>query len=184
MGRARRHRARMPALRPLRDAYPDGIRHGRAARRGSWSSGRRPVPRKTGKESHSWAGPGCCSIRCFVPRDSSVATSISQTSSSAGRRTTAIQARKRRSAACRTCAGRSSSSRRRRSFASAASPRSGSSAPSFRSRGLRGRVHELDGVPVIVTYHPAYLLRSPGEKRKSWEDLKIALGVLADGNGA
>ncbi len=49
---------------------------------------------------------------------------------------------------------------------------------------LRGRVHELDGVPVIVTYHPAYLLRSPGEKRKSWEDLKIALGVLADGNGA
>ena len=39
----------------------------------------------------------------------------------------------------------------------------------------------LDGVPVIVTYHPAYLLRSPGEKRKSWEDLKLALGVLADG---
>ncbi len=48
---------------------------------------------------------------------------------------------------------------------------------------LRGRVHQLDGVPVIVTYHPAYLLRSPGEKRKSWEDLKLALGVLARGNG-
>ena len=49
---------------------------------------------------------------------------------------------------------------------------------------LRGRVHQLDGVPVIVTYHPAYLLRSPVEKRKSWEDLKLALGVLADGNSA
>jgi uracil-DNA glycosylase family 4 len=46
---------------------------------------------------------------------------------------------------------------------------------------LRGRVHELDGRPVIVTYHPAYLLRSPGEKRKSWDDLKLALGVLAAG---
>jgi DNA polymerase len=53
---------------------------------------------------------------------------------------------------------------------------------------LRGRVHELDGRPVVVTYHPAYLLRSPGEKRKSWDDLTLALGVLAaggaDGRGA
>jgi len=49
---------------------------------------------------------------------------------------------------------------------------------------LRGRVHRVDGRPVVVTYHPAYLLRSPGEKRKSWEDLKLALGVLANGNGA
>jgi DNA polymerase len=49
---------------------------------------------------------------------------------------------------------------------------------------LRGRVHDLDGRPVIVTYHPAYLLRSPGEKRKSWDDLKLALGVLTSGHGA
>lgn len=49
---------------------------------------------------------------------------------------------------------------------------------------LRGQIHRLNGVPVIVTYHPAYLLRSPGEKRKSWDDLKLALGVLADGHGA
>jgi len=48
---------------------------------------------------------------------------------------------------------------------------------------LRGRVHDLDGVPVVATYHPAYLLRSPGEKRKSWEDLKLVLKVLADGHG-
>jgi len=49
---------------------------------------------------------------------------------------------------------------------------------------LRGRVHRVDGRPVVVTYHPAYLLRSPGEKRKSWDDLKLVLGVLANGHGA
>jgi DNA polymerase len=48
---------------------------------------------------------------------------------------------------------------------------------------LRGRVHDLDGVPVVVTYHPAYLLRSPGEKRKSWDDLKLALRALGDPDG-
>ncbi|MDD3448861.1 MAG: uracil-DNA glycosylase [Gammaproteobacteria bacterium] len=44
---------------------------------------------------------------------------------------------------------------------------------------LRGRVHRLggDGVPLIVTYHPAYLLRSPQEKRKSWQDLCLAVDV-------
>jgi DNA polymerase len=50
---------------------------------------------------------------------------------------------------------------------------------------LRGRVHTLpSGLPVVVTYHPAYLLRSPGEKRKVWDDLKLAMGVLRDGHGA
>ena len=49
---------------------------------------------------------------------------------------------------------------------------------------LRGRVHDLDGVPAVATYHPAYLLRSPGEKRKSWEDLKLALKALSDGHRA
>ena len=41
---------------------------------------------------------------------------------------------------------------------------------------LRGKVHTLEatGTPVIVTYHPAYLLRSPAEKRKAWEDLQFA----------
>ncbi|MGH8130533.1 MAG: uracil-DNA glycosylase [Steroidobacteraceae bacterium] len=48
---------------------------------------------------------------------------------------------------------------------------------------LRGRIHRLDSVSVIVTYHPAYLLRAPGEKRKSWDDLKLALGELARGHG-
>jgi uracil-DNA glycosylase family 4 len=45
---------------------------------------------------------------------------------------------------------------------------------------LRGRVHTLgaEGWPVIVTYHPAYLLRSPGEKRKAWQDLVFAREVF------
>jgi DNA polymerase len=49
---------------------------------------------------------------------------------------------------------------------------------------MRGRVHEFGGVPVVVTYHPAYLLRSPTDKRKAWIDLKLVLGVLARGDRA
>lgn len=42
---------------------------------------------------------------------------------------------------------------------------------------LRGRVHRYEGVPVIVTYHPAYLLRALPEKAKAWEDLCLALAT-------
>ena len=48
----------------------------------------------------------------------------------------------------------------------------------------RGRVHRIGRTPVVVTYHPAYLLRSPSEKRKSWDDLKLAMEVLRHGDGA
>jgi DNA polymerase len=46
---------------------------------------------------------------------------------------------------------------------------------------LRGQVHRLGAQqrPVVVTYHPAYLLRSPGEKRKAWDDLQLALRTYA-----
>ncbi|TNF62729.1 MAG: uracil-DNA glycosylase [Burkholderiales bacterium] len=40
---------------------------------------------------------------------------------------------------------------------------------------LRGRVHRYHDVPVIVTYHPAYLLRNPIDKRKAWADLCLAM---------
>jgi DNA polymerase len=42
---------------------------------------------------------------------------------------------------------------------------------------LRGRQHQLPGlnIPVIVTYHPRYLLRQPRDKYKAWQDLKLAL---------
>ncbi len=39
---------------------------------------------------------------------------------------------------------------------------------------MRGRRHDLKGVPLVVTYHPAYLLRSPSQKRKVWHDLCLA----------
>ena len=43
---------------------------------------------------------------------------------------------------------------------------------------LRGRVHDYRGVPLIVTYHPAYLLRNLTEKAKAWEDLLFARRTL------
>ena len=46
---------------------------------------------------------------------------------------------------------------------------------------LRGRVHRYQGVPVIVTYHPAYLLRNLPEKAKAWADLCLAMDVAEDG---
>jgi DNA polymerase len=47
---------------------------------------------------------------------------------------------------------------------------------------LRGQVHRLGdtGIPVIATYHPAYLLRSPQEKRKAWQDLQLAMRTFKD----
>lgn len=45
---------------------------------------------------------------------------------------------------------------------------------------LRGRAHAYGpaGIPLVVTYHPAYLLRSPGQKRKAWDDLRLARGLV------
>ena len=43
---------------------------------------------------------------------------------------------------------------------------------------LRGRVHRFQGVPLVVTYHPAYLLRSPTEKARAWDDLCLALETV------
>jgi len=50
---------------------------------------------------------------------------------------------------------------------------------------LRGRVHQYEGVPVIVSYHPAYLLRSLHDKSKAWADLCLARDTWrAAGGGA
>ena len=51
---------------------------------------------------------------------------------------------------------------------------------------MRGQQFEYadTGIPVIVTYHPAYLLRSPLEKRKSWQDLQLAMRVYAEQQAA
>ena len=45
---------------------------------------------------------------------------------------------------------------------------------------LRGRTHRYQGVPLIVTYHPAYLLRTLQDKAKAWEDLCFARRTMAD----
>lgn len=43
---------------------------------------------------------------------------------------------------------------------------------------LRGKVHRYDGVPLIVTYHPAALLRNPNWKKPTWDDVRIARQLL------
>ena len=43
---------------------------------------------------------------------------------------------------------------------------------------LRGQVHSYLGVPVVVSYHPAYLLRSLGDKAKAWDDLCLAMSQI------
>jgi DNA polymerase len=43
---------------------------------------------------------------------------------------------------------------------------------------MRGRFHDYRGTPVLVTYHPAYLLRNPSSKREVWEDMKTLLARM------
>jgi DNA polymerase len=57
----------------------------------------------------------------------------------------------------------------------------GSTVPIGRMRGqsyVYENAEDGERIPLIVTYHPAYLLRSPLEKRKSWEDLRRARRLL------
>jgi len=46
---------------------------------------------------------------------------------------------------------------------------------------LRGRVHRYAGVPLVVTYHPAYLLRNLPDKSKAWSDLLLSRRTVAGG---
>lgn len=45
---------------------------------------------------------------------------------------------------------------------------------------MRGQRFEYAGIPVVVTYHPAYLLRNLPDKAKAWEDLLLARRLLGD----
>jgi DNA polymerase len=49
---------------------------------------------------------------------------------------------------------------------------------------LRGQVLRLGATPVVVTYHPAYLLRTPAHKRRAWDDLRLARSLIDRGHGA
>ena len=46
---------------------------------------------------------------------------------------------------------------------------------------LRGKVHRFQGIPVVATYHPAYLLRKPADKNKAWIDLCMARAAMTAG---
>jgi uracil-DNA glycosylase family 4 len=43
---------------------------------------------------------------------------------------------------------------------------------------LRGRIHDYRGIQTVVTYHPAYLLRDPTQKKETWKDLQMAMAAL------
>jgi len=49
---------------------------------------------------------------------------------------------------------------------------------------LRGKIHQYRGIPLIVTYHPAYLLRNLPDKAKAWVDLCFAVRAMSDLHGA
>ena len=46
---------------------------------------------------------------------------------------------------------------------------------------LRGRFHSYQGIPLMPTYHPAYLLRNPGAKKQVWEDVRTIMKALREG---
>jgi uracil-DNA glycosylase len=46
---------------------------------------------------------------------------------------------------------------------------------------LRGRFHQYQGIPLMPTYHPAYLLRNPGAKKQVWEDVQMIMKALRGG---
>jgi uracil-DNA glycosylase len=48
---------------------------------------------------------------------------------------------------------------------------------------LRGRLGRYNGITVMPTYHPAYLLRNPGAKKEVWEDMKVVRGLLSESGG-
>lgn len=43
---------------------------------------------------------------------------------------------------------------------------------------MRGEVHDYQGIPLVITYHPAYLLRTPSDKAKTWQDLCLAVQTI------
>ncbi len=50
--------------------------------------------------------------------------------------------------------------------------------PTTMMKNLRGTVHSYRGIPVIVTYHPSYLLRNPEAKKDVWADIQILMGIV------
>jgi DNA polymerase len=43
---------------------------------------------------------------------------------------------------------------------------------------MRGELHDYQGIKVLCTYHPAYLLRNPSAKRLAWDDMKLLMKAM------
>ena len=52
--------------------------------------------------------------------------------------------------------------------------------PSTAISSLRGKTYQYAGVPMVVTYHPAYLIRTPADKKKTWVDLCFAMTAFGN----
>ncbi len=175
-GRGRRLRA-LPA--PGRQPHPDRLRRGVAdrpadvhrrgprRRRGPHRATlRRPRRRAAHRHDHqgAWAWT--------APR------STSPTSSSRAPPATATPSPTRSRTACPTSNGRSPSSAPSSSACSAGSRRRRSWRPPCRWAGSAASGTATRGIPTIVTYHPAYLLRNPAAKKDAWEDLQMLMQAM------
>ena len=129
--------------------------------------------------SPSSARPGSSSPR-FSPRSICGArTCTSATLSSTARRATATRRRRRSKPVFHiSCVRWRSSAPRSSSRWDSPQRRHCWRPPRHLVGRLRGREHTYHGIPVIVTYHPAALLRNPAWKRPTWEDVQLARRIL------
>ena len=100
------------------------------------------------------------------------------TSSTAARRATATRCPSRRPTAASTSTPNSRSSSRSSSAASAPWPPRTCWRPTSPIGRLRGRFHDYQGIKVICTYHPAYVLRNPSAKRDVWTDIQLLMAEM------
>ncbi len=134
------------------------------------------MPKRIDAESPLSAGRASSWTRCCVRSARGASTCTSRTCSSAGRRETAIRG-PRKLASCRPYLDRQIELLAPTLILAVGRIAAQTLLHTDQPLGkLRGRIHALGerAWPVIVTYHPAYLLRSPGEKRKAWQDLMYA----------
>ncbi len=162
-------RQRLHPMRPAQDPHPDRVRRRRRER--GLDADRRGARRGRGPARRPVRRPGGQAARQHARGDRArprAATSTSPTCSSAARRATAIPSPRKSRSARRTSCGRSSWSSRSSSSPWAASPRRRCSPPTRASPACAARCTATPGVPLIVTYHPAYLLRNLPDKAKAW----------------
>ena len=187
LGRVARGRGLVPRLRAVRIAHADGLRRRPPARA---LDDRRRSARRTGRPpGRALRRPRRAVARQHAARDRPDARRGAARATGLHRQHAQVPAAANRNpepaetgaAARRSSIARSRSCSRASSWRWAASRRRRCWAATSRSGRLRGRVHRWRGVPVIVTYHPAYLLRTPADKARAWEDLCLAATLVEPG---